>query len=134
MIKFKTVDSESINVAEFPVSQGDHPTIILEPKWLYNKALIGWCEERSAYVYDYYKMILAICKGYDLDEQEAIDHIQFNTMGTLDYILHCRTDLKPCIIVEQDFDTSEYIILSGIEITQNNLEEPIKLHCTGDIK
>ena len=129
-LQFAQIDPEQIDVATYPLTKSDSiSTMVLEPKWLYNQGLIGWCDTKNAYIYDYEKLIVALMTHWKCDEQDALDHLHYNTMGTLDYILHCQPNLQTCIIVEK-MDKNKYIIVSGVEI--EDLNEPVVMTMIGE--
>ena len=129
-LQFTPVDPEKIDVTTYPLTKSENvSTMVLEPKWLYNQGIIGWCDTKHAYIYDYDKLIIALSFHWKCDEQDAIDHLHYNTMGTIDYILHCQPNLQTCIIVEK-MDENKYIILSGVEI--EDLDEPVIMNMIGE--
>lgn len=129
-LQFQPLNPEIIDVATFPLAENaDVSTMVLEPKWLFNKGLIGWCDQRKAFVYDYEKLIIAMMKAWKCDEQRAIDYLHYNTMGTMEFVLHCQPNIQTCLIVEH-LDKNKYIIISGVEI--EDLDEPVFLNMIGE--
>ena len=61
----------------------------------YSSAIIGYTEDGSL-VYSYEKMIEWLMNMYNITQEEAIDWINYNVIGTA----QCMSGIKPIIVYE----------------------------------
>ena len=60
-----------------------HPeTIILEPSYAYDLGIVGYNEEQGRLIYSIAKLIPALMEHHDWTEQEAIEWLEYNTLGS----------------------------------------------------
>jgi hypothetical protein len=63
------------------LSEINEEAIVLEPQSTFNRAIVG-SDTSNRLVYSVTKIIRALMDEDDMDEQEALEWFEFNTLGT----------------------------------------------------
>jgi len=63
------------------VAELNEDAIVLEPRSTFNRAIIG-SDTDDRVVYSVEKIIRALMEDNELDETDALEHFEYNTLGT----------------------------------------------------
>tara|TARA_A200000159_G_C7198307_1_gene286713 strand:- start:332 stop:628 length:297 start_codon:yes stop_codon:yes gene_type:complete len=63
------------------IAENNEDAIVLEPRSTYNRAIIG-SDIDDRVVYSVEKIIRALMEDWDIDETDALEHFEYNTLGT----------------------------------------------------
>ena len=80
------------------VAELNEDAIVLEPRSTFNRAIIG-SDTDDRVVYSVEKIIRALMEDNELDETDALEHFEYNTLGTFRGM---QDNNKP-LFVHEDF-------------------------------
>ena len=80
------------------VAEWNEDAIVLEPRSTFNRAIIG-SDTDDRVVYSVEKIIRALMEDNELDETDALEHFEYNTLGTFRGM---QDNNKP-LFVHEDF-------------------------------
>jgi hypothetical protein len=63
------------------IAENNEDAIVLEPRSTYNRAIIG-SDIDDRVVYSVEKIIRALMEDWEIDETDALEHFEYNTLGT----------------------------------------------------
>lgn len=63
------------------IAENNEDAIVLEPRSTFNRAIIG-SDTDDRVVYSVDKIICALMEDNELDETDALEHFEYNTLGT----------------------------------------------------
>jgi len=63
------------------IAENNEDAIVLEPRSTYNRAIIG-SDTDDRVVYSVEKIIRALMEDWEIDETDALEHFEYNTLGT----------------------------------------------------
>lgn len=63
------------------IAENNEEAIVLEPRSTFNRAIIG-SDTDDRVVYSVEKIIRALMEDNDIDETDALEHFEYNTLGT----------------------------------------------------
>ena len=63
------------------VSEWNEDAIVLEPRSIFNRAIVG-SDTDYRVVYSVEKIIRALMEDWEIDETDALEHFEYNTLGT----------------------------------------------------
>lgn len=63
------------------IAENNEEAIVLEPRSTFNRAIIG-SDTDDRVVYSVDKIIRALMEDNDIDETDALEHFEYNTLGT----------------------------------------------------
>jgi len=63
------------------IAENNEDAIVLEPRSTYNRAIIG-SDTDDRVVYSVEKIIRALMEDNEIDETDALEHFEYNTLGT----------------------------------------------------
>jgi hypothetical protein len=63
------------------IAENNEEAIILEPRPTFNRAIIG-SDTDYRVVYSVEKIIRALMEDWEIDETDALEHFEYNTLGT----------------------------------------------------
>ena len=80
------------------IADNNEEAIVLEPRSTFNRAIIG-SDTDNRVVYSVEKIIRALMEDNEIDETDALEHFEYNTLGTFQGM---QDNNKP-IFVYEDF-------------------------------
>jgi len=80
------------------IAENNEDAIVLEPRSTFNRAIIG-SDTDDRVVYSVEKIIRALMEDNELDETDALEHFEYNTLGTFRGM---QDNNKP-LFVHEDF-------------------------------
>jgi len=78
------------------IAEWNEDAIVLEPRSTFNRAIIG-SDTDYRVVYSVEKIIRALVEDNDMDETDALEHFEYNTLGTFQGM---QDNNKPIFIYE----------------------------------
>jgi hypothetical protein len=63
------------------IAENNEDAIVLEPRSTFNRAIIG-SDIDDRVVYSVEKIIRALMEDWEIDETDALEHFEYNTLGT----------------------------------------------------
>jgi hypothetical protein len=63
------------------IAENNEEAIVLEPRSTFNRAIIG-SDTDDRVVYSVEKIIRALMEDWEIDETDALEHFEYNTLGT----------------------------------------------------
>lgn len=63
------------------IAENNEDAIVLEPRSTFNRAIIG-SDTDDRVVYSVEKIIRALMEDHEIDETDALEHFEYNTLGT----------------------------------------------------
>lgn len=78
------------------IAEWNEDAIVLEPRSTFNRAIIG-SDTDYRVVYSVEKIIRALMEDNDMDETDALEHFEYNTLGTFQGM---QDNNKPIFIYE----------------------------------
>ena len=63
------------------IAENNEDAIVLEPRSTFNRAIIG-SDTDDRVVYSVEKIIRALMEDWEIDETDALEHFEYNTLGT----------------------------------------------------
>lgn len=78
------------------IAELNEDAIVLEPRSTFNRAIIG-SDTDYRVVYSVEKIIRALMEDWEIDETDALEHFEFNTLGTFQGM---QDNNKPIFIYE----------------------------------
>jgi len=63
------------------IAENNEDAIVLEPRSTYNRAIIG-SDIDDRVVYSVEKIIRALMEDWEIDETDALEHFEYNALGT----------------------------------------------------
>lgn len=63
------------------IAENNEDAIVLEPRSTFNRAIIG-SDTDDRVVYSVEKIIRALMEDNEIDETDALEHFEYNTLGT----------------------------------------------------
>lgn len=78
------------------IADNNPSAIVLEPRSTYNRAIIG-SDTDDRVVYSVEKIIRALMEDNEIDETDALEHFEYNTLGTFRGM---KDNNKPLFIYE----------------------------------
>lgn len=61
----------------------DNPAIMLEPRKIFNKAIVGYTNNQWP-IYDFDKLVIACRKTHKLNRQDALEWVDYNVVSYAD--------------------------------------------------
>ena len=80
------------------IAENNEDAIVLEPRSTYNRAIIG-SDTDYRIVYSVKRIIDALMEDNEIDETDALEHFEYNTLGTFRGM---QDNNKP-LFVHEDF-------------------------------
>ena len=80
------------------IAENNEDAIVLEPRSTFNRAIIG-SDTDDRVVYSVEKIIRALMEDNEIDETDALEHFEYNTLGTFRGM---QDNNKP-LFVHEDF-------------------------------
>lgn len=78
------------------IADNNEEAIVLEPRSTFNRAIIG-SDTDNRVVYSVEKIIRALMEDNGINETDALEHFEYNTLGTFQGM---RDDNKPLFVYE----------------------------------
>lgn len=79
------------------IAENNEDAIVLEPRSTFNRAIIG-SDTDDRVVYSVEKIIRALMEDWEIDETDALEHFEYNTLGTFRGM---EDNNKPIFIYEE---------------------------------
>jgi hypothetical protein len=79
------------------IAEWNEDAIVLEPRSTFNRAIIG-SDTDYRVVYSVEKIISALMEDHEIDETDALEHFEYNTLGTFRGM---QDNNKPIFIYEE---------------------------------
>ena len=93
---------EKINIDDY-IESLDEETILLEPRDIFDKGIVGFTEDYKHIIYDIELLIESLAESYTDSENptsDAIEWIEFNTIRALPYM---DSEHRPILMTNGEF-------------------------------